>query len=93
MVKNEKEVVEAYQVRSLSASIVIAHRLESYADANCSVSQWSSASSSWQKIGEVVDAVGSNRRQLYNGVEYDHVFDVDIQEGAPPLKLPYNTSG
>ncbi|KAH8930088.1 WD-40 repeat-containing protein [Atractiella rhizophila] len=54
--------------------------------------QWSSATRSWQKIGDVVDAVGSSRKQLYNGVEYDYVFDVDIQEGAPPLKLPYNAS-
>jgi phospholipase A-2-activating protein len=55
--------------------------------------QWSTATSSWTKIGEVVDAVGSNRKQLFNGIEYDYVFDVDITEGAPPLKLPYNASG
>ncbi|EIW60263.1 phospholipase A-2-activating protein [Trametes versicolor FP-101664 SS1] len=52
--------------------------------------QWDSASSSWQKIGDVVDAVGSGRKQLYQGREYDFVFDVDVKEGAPPLKLPYN---
>ena len=28
----------------------------------------------------------------YSGKEYDYVFDVDIAEGAPPLKLPYNLS-
>ncbi|KAG6376286.1 WD40-repeat-containing domain protein [Boletus reticuloceps] len=54
--------------------------------------QWDATSSSWQKIGEVVDAVGSGRKQLYNGKEYDYVFDVDVQEGAAPLKLPYNAS-
>lgn len=54
--------------------------------------QWSSASQSWQKIGDVTDAIGSNRKQLYQGKEYDYVFDVDIQEGAPPLKLPFNVS-
>lgn len=48
---------------------------------------------SWQKVGEVVDAVGSGRKQLYQGKEYDYVFDVDVQEGAPPLKLPYNANG
>lgn len=48
---------------------------------------------SWQKIGDVVDAVGSGRRQLYQGKEYDYVFDVDVEEGAPPLKLPYNVTG
>lgn len=55
--------------------------------------QWDSASRSWQKIGDVVDAVGSGRKQLYEGKEYDYVFDVDIQDGVPPLKLPYNANG
>ncbi|TDL24967.1 phospholipase A-2-activating protein [Rickenella mellea] len=54
--------------------------------------QWDSASSSWQKVGDVVDAVGSGRKQLYEGKEYDYVFDVDIQDGVPPLKLPYNAN-
>ncbi|BFZ63849.1 WD repeat protein Lub1 [Saitoella coloradoensis] len=52
--------------------------------------QWSSGQSQWLKIGEVVDAVGSSRKQIYEGKEYDYVFDVDVQEGVPPLKLPYN---
>ena len=55
--------------------------------------QWDSATLAWQKIGDVVDAVGSGRKQLYEGKEYDYVFDVDVQEGVPPLKLPYNASG
>ncbi|TFY76722.1 hypothetical protein EWM64_g7288 [Hericium alpestre] len=54
--------------------------------------QWDAASGSWQKIGEVVDAVGSGRKQLHEGKEYDYVFDVDIQDGVPPLKLPYNVN-
>ncbi len=28
----------------------------------------------------------------YNGQEYDYVFDVDIEDGKPALKLPYNLS-
>lgn len=55
--------------------------------------QWDANNNAWQKIGEVVDAVGSSRKQLYEGKEYDHVFDVDIKDGAPPLKLPYNANG
>ncbi|KAK4053024.1 hypothetical protein OIV83_001758 [Microbotryomycetes sp. JL201] len=51
---------------------------------------WSNATTSWTKIGEVTGGVGQNQRQMYNGQEYDHVFDVDIAEGAPKLKLPYN---
>ncbi|PPR06426.1 hypothetical protein CVT26_004838 [Gymnopilus dilepis] len=54
--------------------------------------QWDSVNYTWQKIGDVVDAVGSGRKQLYQGKEYDYVFDVDIQDGVPPLKLPYNVS-
>ncbi|KAK9482765.1 WD40-repeat-containing domain protein [Lipomyces starkeyi] len=46
----------------------------------------------WAKIGEVVSGVGSQQKQIYDGQEYDYVFDVDIQEGAPPLKLPYNAT-
>lgn len=45
------------------------------------------------KIGEVVDAVGSGRKIQYEGKEYDYVFDVDVQEGVSPLKLPYNVNG
>lgn len=52
--------------------------------------QWSSSSNSWQKIGEVVGEVGGGSKKLYQGKEYDHVFDVDIADGVPPLKLPYN---
>jgi phospholipase A-2-activating protein len=55
--------------------------------------QWDSATGSWQKIGDVVDAVGQGRKQLYEGKEYDYIFDVDIKDGAPPLKLPYHASG
>lgn len=60
--------------------------------ANVEAHQWDSASMTWQKIGDVVDAVGSGRKQLHEGREYDYVFDVDIQDGVPPLKLPYNAN-
>lgn len=55
--------------------------------------QWQSSGSTWQQIGQVVDAIGSGRKQLYAGKEYDYVFDVDVSEDMPPLKLPYNISG
>ncbi|ORX68044.1 WD40 repeat-like protein [Linderina pennispora] len=50
------------------------------------------SSQKWSKVGEVVDAVGQSQKQVFDGKEYDYVFDVDIQEGAPPLKLPYNVT-
>lgn len=44
-------------------------------------------------MGTVVDAVGSSGKKVeYNGQSCDYVFDVDIQDGVPPLKLPYNLS-
>lgn len=47
----------------------------------------------WIHVGTVVDSSGSSGRKVqYNGQEYDYVFDVDIEEGKPPLKLPYNLS-
>ncbi|GAA6027019.1 hypothetical protein JCM8097_006044 [Rhodosporidiobolus ruineniae] len=52
--------------------------------------QWSGGA--WQKIGEVTDAVGSSRKQLYEGREYDYVFDIDLGTGGPNLKLPYNAN-
>jgi phospholipase A-2-activating protein len=55
--------------------------------------QWSTSASTWQQIGQVVDAIGQGRKQLYEGKEYDYVFDVDVSEGMPPLKLPFNVSG
>ncbi|KAI9033605.1 WD40-repeat-containing domain protein [Phycomyces nitens] len=53
--------------------------------------QWNSGTQSWAKIGEVVGGVGSDKKQIYEGVEYDHVFDIDIGGGPNAmLKLPYN---
>ncbi|KAF7992497.1 hypothetical protein HCN44_004841 [Aphidius gifuensis] len=54
---------------------------------------WSASENKWTLIGEVVGTGGNDPgKQLYNGVEYDYVFSVDIQDGIPPLKLPYNKS-
>lgn len=44
-------------------------------------------SGKWQKIGEVM---GNSQKKEYNGKSYDYVFDVDIADGVPPLKLPFN---
>ena len=40
-----------------------------------------------------MDAAGSSGRKVtHEGKDYDYVFDVDIEEGKPPLKLPYNSN-
>jgi len=51
---------------------------------------WSSAAAQWINVGTVVDAAGGGEKKEFMGKQYDYVFDVDITEGAPPLKLPYN---
>ncbi|KAI9832989.1 MAG: hypothetical protein M1826_000768 [Phylliscum demangeonii] len=61
------------------------------ANGNVTAHQWSMAGQAWVSVGTVVDAAGSSgRKQEYLGRDYDYVFEVDIQEGAPALKLPYN---
>jgi phospholipase A-2-activating protein len=58
---------------------------------NVSAYQWSGAASQWVNVGTVVDSAGSGGRKIsHKGKEYDYVFDVDIEDGKPPLKLPYN---
>jgi len=48
----------------------------------------------WSKIGDIVTdqdktGVAPNNKTLYEGVEYDYVFNIDIDDGVV-LKLPYN---
>lgn len=53
--------------------------------------QWSGGQ--WVKIGDVVgSAGGSSGKKSHNGKEWDYLFDVDVEDGKPPLKLPYNAN-
>lgn len=61
-------------------------------DGSVSAYSWSMAKQSWDMVGTVVDSVGSGNKVDYKGKEYDYVFDVDIEDGKPPLKLPYNVN-
>ena len=62
-------------------------------DGSISAHQWSQSAQRWMNVGTVVDAVGSSGKKIdYLGKEYDFLFDVDIEDGKPPLKLPYNLS-
>lgn len=52
----------------------------------------------WERIGDVVgqpDKTGETpapgSKVMFEGQEYDHVFNVDVDEGVV-LKLPYNDS-
>ncbi|CAL1705580.1 unnamed protein product [Somion occarium] len=54
------------------------------------VYQWDGIRHKWEKVGNLTDAPGTSNKQTFEGKQYDYVFDVDIQEGAPSLKLPYN---
>lgn len=46
----------------------------------------------WMKVGDVVGSstAGNDKKTEFEGKMYDYVFDVDIEEGQPPLKLPVN---
>ena len=62
-------------------------------DGSITAHSWSVASQKWDKVGTVVEsASGSGQKKEYQGKMYDYVFDVDIEEGKPPLKLPFNAS-
>lgn len=54
---------------------------------------WSVANQQWMPVGEVVGGTGGSQetsgKVLYEGKEYDYVFDVEIDEGTR-LKLPFN---
>uniref|UniRef100_H3AYD4 Phospholipase A2 activating protein n=1 Tax=Latimeria chalumnae TaxID=7897 RepID=H3AYD4_LATCH len=58
--------------------------------------QWSISEDRWMKIGDVVGSSGATQqtsgRVLYEGKEYDYVFSIDVNEGGPSFKLPYNAS-
>ncbi|KAK6136826.1 hypothetical protein DH2020_029421 [Rehmannia glutinosa] len=52
---------------------------------------WNMREQKWDKIGEVVDGPDDNmKRPVLDGIQYDYVFDVDIGDGEPVRKLPYN---
>ncbi|KAB2603049.1 phospholipase A-2-activating protein-like [Pyrus ussuriensis x Pyrus communis] len=54
---------------------------------------WNMREQKWDKIGEVVDGPDDGmKRPVLDGNEYDYVFDVDIGDGEPIRKLPYNRS-
>ncbi|ERL89805.1 phospholipase A-2-activating protein [Dendroctonus ponderosae] len=46
----------------------------------------------WDKVGEVLGSTDkdSSGKTVFEGKSYDFVFSVDVEEGKPPLKLPYN---
>ena len=56
--------------------------------------QWSMSGSKWEKVGEVVGGKDDSSsgatlgKRMYDGKEYDYLFDIDIN-GAP-LQLPFN---
>lgn len=60
-------------------------------DGSVTAHLWSASTGQWNLIGTVVsgEGTGSSKKQ-YEGKEYDFVFDIDIEDGKPPLKLPYN---
>lgn len=86
MIKEDNGSVTAHQWSMGKRIIFGSQRLNTQANVTLAQQQWIC-------VGTVVDAVGSSGKKAeYNGKSYDYVFDVDIEDGAPPLKLPYNLS-
>ena len=60
------------------------------------VYQWDSAESRWVKIGVAVgssDAAPAGSKKVNHlGTDYDYVFDIELDDSGPKLKLPYNLS-
>ncbi|KAI9929936.1 hypothetical protein ASPWEDRAFT_101851 [Aspergillus wentii DTO 134E9] len=62
-------------------------------DGSVTAHTWSGATREWIAVGTVVDAASSSGKKTeYLGQDYDYVFDVDVEDGKPPLKLPFNVS-
>ncbi|RMZ91999.1 hypothetical protein DV736_g763, partial [Chaetothyriales sp. CBS 134916] len=53
---------------------------------------WSVQQQTWVEVGQVVAGAGGENKTSHQGKQYDYVFDIDIEDGKPPLKLPYNVT-
>ena len=53
---------------------------------------WSVFKQQWIHTGIVTEGAASSSKTEFQGKLYDYVFDVDIADGVPPLKLPYNVT-
>ncbi|XP_032511114.2 phospholipase A-2-activating protein [Danaus plexippus] len=52
---------------------------------------WRAAGGTWEELGDVMGSTPPTQgKTMYQGQEYDFVFSVDIKDGAPPIKLPFN---
>uniref|UniRef100_A0AAR2LAW2 Phospholipase A2-activating protein n=1 Tax=Pygocentrus nattereri TaxID=42514 RepID=A0AAR2LAW2_PYGNA len=61
---------------------------------NVEAYQWNMSDGRWLKIGDVVGGSSkeSSKKVMYEGKEYDFVFTIDVNEGGPSMKLPYNVN-
>ena len=66
-------------------------------EGSCGVAySWDSSKSDWERIGEVVSEPSNTIdeshkvKKWHDGQEWDYVFDVDVADGVPPLKLALN---
>ncbi|KAI0075270.1 phospholipase A-2-activating protein [Panus rudis PR-1116 ss-1] len=54
------------------------------------IHEWDNIEGKWKKIGDITDTPGSEKKTVFEGKEYDYVIDVVLEDGVPPLKLPFN---
>lgn len=67
------------------------HQMIKEDDGSIWLYSWSN-SQGWDKVGQVVESSASSTKKVHAGKEYDYVFDIDIEDGKPPLKLPFNVT-
>ena len=63
-------------------------------DGSINAYQWSVSQQTWHLVGQVVSssAASGGQKTIYNGKEYDYVFNINISDERPDLKLPYNVT-
>jgi len=54
------------------------------------VVMWNSDRYIWELVGEAMGQKKGPKKQSFQGKEYDHVVDVELEPGLSPLQLPFN---
>jgi len=59
------------------------------------VYKWAAKKMEWEEIGVAMGKGAGKKlhREKLHGVEYDHITDVVVQEGMPPVQLGFNRDG
>lgn len=85
---NKNDVQSVDSLNNESATLEGETKLVKNKSGTLELYQWTN--SQWIKIGQIASSSEDRPKQFYNGGFYDYIFDIDIEDGKPPLKLPVN---